>query len=629
MPFAPLRLPSIGLELLKASLGAGRASTLYLTIAWADRFGFDLYRRVLERPFTLVGEWLFAPALHETDPRDVDRFFRLLARHEPSSRVSTAADRRALVAARHASGAFLDDCVARILARGPRIVGLTSVFQQHVPALALARRLKSARPDLHVIVGGSNCDGVMGLETMRQFPFLDAVVSGEGDRVFPDLVRALLEGTPVDGIPGVYTRDRVDRLGEAARTSAPKVRDMDALPYPDYAEFFDQWRASAVGRRVAPRLLFETSRGCWWGEKQHCTFCGLNGETMAFRSKSASRALDELEWMIGRHAGLEVMVVDNILDMAYFRDLLPAMAERRLPTRIFFEVKANLRKDQVRLMKAAGITDIQPGVESLSGPILKLMRKGVTPLQNIQLLKWCAEIGVWAQWHFLWGFPGEPREEYARMARMLPLLAHLPPPRGAGPIRLDRFSPNFTSAGELGLVNVRPSPFYAHVYALPDEALANLAYFFVFDHRDGRNPWRYTAPLARRIVEWQSAYATSELFYIDRHEMTWVRDRRGGADELRLLTDLDRAVFHACDRVRSVAALPALVSTGVKARASARDVGRALDRLLGEGLLIRDGDQVLTLAVAGRAAAATGEALDESEGADAPGFLTVVPAAAR
>ena len=52
---------------------------------------------------------------------------------------------------------------------------------------------------------------------------------------------------------------------------------------------------TTVLRRVVPTLLFETSRGCWWGAKSHCTFCGLNGETMAFRSKSPRRALDELE----------------------------------------------------------------------------------------------------------------------------------------------------------------------------------------------------------------------------------------------------------------------------------------------------------------------------------------------
>ena len=36
------------------------------------------------------------------------------------------------------------------------------------------------------------------------------------------------------------------------------------------------------------------------------------------------------------------------------------------------------------------------------------MRKGVTALQNLRLLKWCAEIGITPAWNLLYGFPGEP-----------------------------------------------------------------------------------------------------------------------------------------------------------------------------------------------------------------------------
>ncbi len=77
-------------------------------------------------------------------------------------------------------------------------------------------------------------------------------------------------------------------------------------------------------------LFFETSRGCWWGERNHCTFCGLNGTSMAYRSKSAERAIAELERMVGEHPGCDVQVADNILDIGYFKDFLPMLAERRL-----------------------------------------------------------------------------------------------------------------------------------------------------------------------------------------------------------------------------------------------------------------------------------------------------------
>ena len=80
---------------------------------------------------------------------------------------------------------------------------------------------------------------------------------------------------------------------------------------------------------------------------------------------------------------------------------------------------------------------MQPGIESLIDDVLKLMRKGVSALHNVQLLKWCKEIGVKPHWNVLWGFPGEPAAEYERLARVVPWLRHLPPPRGFGPIRLN------------------------------------------------------------------------------------------------------------------------------------------------------------------------------------------------
>jgi magnesium-protoporphyrin IX monomethyl ester (oxidative) cyclase len=67
----------------------------------------------------------------------------------------------------------------------------------------------------------------------------------------------------------------------------PDGQDLDGLPYPTFDDYFAQLRTTSFAKRVLPALVMETSRGCWWGAKHHCTFCGLNAEGMAFRSKSA------------------------------------------------------------------------------------------------------------------------------------------------------------------------------------------------------------------------------------------------------------------------------------------------------------------------------------------------------
>src|SRR5713101_4503887 len=139
----------------------------------------------------------------------------------------------------------------------------------------------------------------MGAETVRCFSFVDAAVSGEADLVFPELARRVLRAQPLSDLPGVRMRERIDEEFAAGRfDNGPMVREMDKLPVPDYSDFFEQFKASRYDREWQPSVFLETSRGCWWGERMHCTFCGLNGSTMTFRSKSARRGLHQLNQLV-------------------------------------------------------------------------------------------------------------------------------------------------------------------------------------------------------------------------------------------------------------------------------------------------------------------------------------------
>src|SRR5581483_6787272 len=98
-----------------------------------------------------------------------------------------------------------------VLELRPRLIGFTTVFPQHVASLALAKRLKARAPSVPIVFGGSNCEGVMGAETIRQFSFVDAAVSGEGDLIFPEIVQRVFKGAPLDGLEGVKTRETIKR----------------------------------------------------------------------------------------------------------------------------------------------------------------------------------------------------------------------------------------------------------------------------------------------------------------------------------------------------------------------------------------------------------------------------------
>ncbi len=607
MPFGGVFSPSIGLSLLKAELSAAGipARVLYFSIRFAELVGQDFYYKLATDGIPpnemFAGEWIFSRAL--VGPRAeneayVDDVLRTGVTGTGDGAPTPVSD--ALVArilrARQAADGFLEWCRQKLVRARPRLVGFTSMFQQHVASLALARSLKQSLPETVVVFGGANCEDVMGAETVRRFPFVDAAVSGEADFVFPELARRVLDGSPVSGLAGVWTRDTVADEGGIA--PAPTVQDLDALPYPDYGDYFRQFEASRFGAAWQPRIYIETSRGCWWGQRSQCTFCGLHPRTLPFRSKSPRRALDELAWLTRRHPGCVVEATDNVLDTRYLEGLLPALASRRRRPSLFYEVRASLRKKQLRLLRDAGVRHVQPGIESLSDPVLKLIRKGTSALQNIQLLKWCKELGIGTTWNLLWGFPGEPEEEYARMARLVPLLVHLPPPGGCGVMRLDRFSPSFEDAERLGFADVRPLPAYRYVYGLPDEALARLACFFAFRYREPRDVGAYAARLEKQLGRWFRAFEAHDLFSVERNGWLLVWDLRPRSRApLTALHGVDRLLYQGCDAACDARRLAESVASAGAGPITPEAVARRLEPLLQRGLVVRDGSRYLALAI--------------------------------
>ncbi|MHB2016082.1 MAG: RiPP maturation radical SAM C-methyltransferase, partial [Candidatus Xenobia bacterium] len=173
---------------------------------------------------------------------------------------------------------------------------------------------------------------------------------GEGDAAFPELVRKLRAGDLGMGVKGMLSR-----VGNTILDPGPATTfvDMNALPDPDYDEYFSRYqtlpedqKAEAFGGKTTG-LIIETARGCWWGHKHHCTFCGLPGLGMKFRSRSIPKVLDQLERMAKRYNTWLFYAVDNIMDPAYVDGLFGYLAEHGYDYQLMYESKANLTVDKL------------------------------------------------------------------------------------------------------------------------------------------------------------------------------------------------------------------------------------------------------------------------------------------
>ncbi|HUH95912.1 MAG TPA: RiPP maturation radical SAM C-methyltransferase [Anaerolineales bacterium] len=604
MPFTTRWGPAIGLSLLKAALlrDGVPCDLKYFNLKFAASIGGELDDQIVFFIFDpLLGEWLFAEDLFGGRIPPPERYFAdvldpiMEAAGFPPSHIANR--KEDILRLRAKVGPFLDECVASVDWNEYAIVGFTSVFEQNVASLALARRLKERYPHLKIVFGGANCDGAMGPALHRLFHFVDYVCVGEGDLNFPLLVKDILAGAPVGDIPGIVRRED-GRSVPPAQINAP-VRDMDIVPFPVYDDYVAQIKDGDLMADMEPRLFLETSRGCWWGEKQHCTFCSLNGTMMQYRSKSPQRVLDEIRYLHQNYGIKNIQVVDNIMDMRYFRDMLPRLAELNLPVDLFYETKANLRKDQVLAFREAGVSMIQPGVESLSSNVLRLMRKGVSMMQNIQLLRWCAEYMVTPIWNVLAGFPGEDPQDYQQQAELVPLLTHLYPPQALYMVTIQRFAPLYVRAEESGLRNVRAAKAYQYVYPFAVEDLNELAFQFDFDFADGRDPLSYTRDLKLAMDVWIRDHGRSELTSRTAGEEMVIHDTRAVAlrEEYRF-KGLERAVYEFCDAAHTLADIRKHLADALPTENAA---GSAVEKILADfvnaKLMIAENGRYLSLAV--------------------------------
>ena len=503
-PFTRIRTPPVAPHLLAAiAARMGRqCGVLYANALFAHHIGGTQYGTITSMATrTLLGERVFAAAAYgvpalgwSTEAGRVwfERRREGLGHGEDLTWSAYAAiERRA-----EPWVAMLAQVIAE---HGFGVVGCSAQFEQTSASVALLQRVKAARPQTVTLLGGANCEGPMADGIAALDRGVDYVFSGESDATFPAFLEAIERGDPPTG--------RVIR-------GMPTL-DLDALPTPSFVDYYAQIddlfpraeHGEALWRRMW--IPLESSRGCWWGQKHHCTFCGLNGNGMGFREKSPDRVIADLDRLVAEHpcGAPRVQMTDNIMPYSYFKTVIPRLAGAPTGAELFYEQKANLSLAQVAALKAAGVDTIQPGIESLSTPYLRRMDKGTTAAQNIALLRYARAVGLGITWNMLSDFPGDERAELEAMAALLPLLRHLAPPTELSRLSIDRFSPYFDRPAHYGIASVTPIPQYAEI--LPRESdPARIGYFFAaeYDSATRQSP-DLIASMREEIASWRDAWA--------------------------------------------------------------------------------------------------------------------------
>ena len=555
MPYQNLSLSSLSVALLATYLREHgvAAEEIYPHFELGRLVGARTYMGIAESGTRrgLLGELLFAEA-HWGEVGDAEEQEKL------RNLFGSRAERRNLLRA------YGEHCLARVRQAAPEMVGFTTSCNQLFPSLWLAAQIKRSMPEIQIILGGSACSEPMGAQVLDAYPEIDYVVSGFGERALLDLA--------------LGAQPRTRRL---IRGLAPP--DLDSLPVPSY----DRYVRELEGFWDDPRqtmLAFESSRGCWWGQRNHCLFCGLHQNELAYRSKSSARVLSEIHSLWERYR-INLFATDSILSRVHLREVMPGLAGLRSKPMLFYETKSNMTGAEVRTLRAANVRWIQPGIESLSTPLLAKLSKGVTAIQNVALLKWCRESEIKVSWNLLCNIPGESQEHYDRQIDLFERIPHLHPPEGVSPIRVDRFSPYFEAPEEYGWNRLEPLPEYRLLHPhLDEDQVCQIAYHF---QGLGRSELvaLYLDRLQSALARWRERHTAGVGLFWD--ETLGLLDLRPGDPErIERSPSLDLAI----EESHEIAPLERLAEHMAPAAG-------LIEELLRRGVLLREGNRVINLTV--------------------------------
>jgi radical SAM superfamily enzyme YgiQ (UPF0313 family) len=266
-------------------------------------------------------------------------------------------------------------------------------------ARELVARLR-ARTSAPLILGGA----ATAIEPLRLFETVapDAILYGDAEKRFPELLRRWSSGQPFDDLPGLVVR----REGRLVHNPIHSSEPIDGLPDPEIYRSLDM-KTYTRREGVFP---IQTKRGCGFT----CTYCTYGTlEGVRYRFRPVPEVIEEIAYA-NRQGARFFEFVDAVFSHppVQARGILNGILARGLRVKLtaagFNPV--GVTEDLVALMKRSGFVATTCTVESASETVLRRMQKGFGRGDVEKIARWLPRQGIPAVWVFLIGTPGESPE---------------------------------------------------------------------------------------------------------------------------------------------------------------------------------------------------------------------------
>lgn len=301
-----------------------------------------------------------------------------------------------------------DECAEMIMASQPDLVGFSAQCTTYPAVINICKKIKSMDTQVKIVVGGHNASFV-DVETLQRYPWIDAIVRGEGELTLVELVKDIQSGGRGEGVAGVtFMGDK----GPVRNGSRAFIEDLDSLPIPDYSvvEPLSVYRDTCNLPRAI--TVLEVGRGC----PHNCVYCS---ESVFWgrrtRTFSIPRILSEMA-KLSEEAGAEcfVLAYDQFTARRQYVECFCSELINKGLNRIPWYCISRLDTVDaplLRLMKEAGCESMCYGIDSGSKRTLSFIRKQINQEILCDRVRMTTEEGMVPTLSFVIGFPEEGRPD--------------------------------------------------------------------------------------------------------------------------------------------------------------------------------------------------------------------------
>lgn len=296
--------------------------------------------------------------------------------------------------------------VKKVIESDAKIICFSVNSSSKLSSLELARLIKKEINNVLIVFGGNLFYQPNLISSILETGNVDIIARGEGEVTLEELINCLEQGESIACCKGLFFKQNGQIIHTGDR---PLLRNLDCLPFLDFESL------SLENYDDSEHIALMTSRGCIL----NCVFCSSRGFWSGFRGMSGERIFREIKYHKEKHRFLGHVNFHDLLFNANIKSLIDfceLMISAKFKDPLLWTANAIVRPEMspelMKKMKKAGCKHLIYGIESGSQKVLDLMKKRFKITDADKVIKATHAAGIAVTANFMFGFPGETREDF-------------------------------------------------------------------------------------------------------------------------------------------------------------------------------------------------------------------------